>query len=71
MRDSSGKYIDPDEHFYDFWYTDNTKPGTGYLYVRMYGGSEQTLWFKIYMPASTGLTVENIVATAKQAAALK
>ncbi len=61
VKKSNGQYISQEDGQYGFWYTDNVKPGTGMLHVRMYGsGVEKTLWFKIYMPATTGTTVENI-----------
>ena len=47
---------------YDFEYKENTMPGTGYLFVYFkgaYSGTAQ-LFFKIYLPATTKTTVENV-----------
>lgn len=61
VRDSNGKWIDPEDGYFDYWYVSNKTPGTGWLYIRMYGGTtEKSLWFKIYMPPTTKTTVENI-----------
>ena len=52
--------IDPEN--YDFEYKENTYPGTGYLFVYFkgaYSGTAQ-LFFKIYLPATTMTTVENV-----------
>ena len=59
VYDSKGKVIDP--IYYSFAYTDNVKPGTAYLSVRMKGtmnGSQ--IWFKIYLPPTDATTVENV-----------
>ena len=47
---------------YDFEYKENTMPGTGYLFVYFkgaYSGTAQ-LFFKIYLPATTMTTIENV-----------
>ncbi len=47
---------------YDFEYKENQQPGTGYLFVYFkgaYSGTAQ-LFFKIYLPATTKTTVENV-----------
>ena len=52
--------IDPAN--YDFEYKENMYPGTGYLFVYFkgaYAGTAQ-LFFKIYLPATTKTTVENV-----------
>lgn len=52
--------IDPKN--YDFEYKENTMPGTGYLFVYFKGAysGEAQLSFKIYLPATTATTVENV-----------
>jgi hypothetical protein len=49
---------------YTFEYKENNKPGTGYIVVTMNEGSQYLApayrWFKIYLPASESLTVENV-----------
>lgn len=56
----TGETIDP--RFYSVKYYNNTQAGTAQAEVTMYrgyAGSAQT-WFKIYLPPTTGTTVENI-----------
>ncbi len=62
VKKSNGQILDPDEGYYEAWYTDNVNPGTGVLHVRMRGGAEKTLWFKIYLPATASTSVENVSA---------
>ncbi len=52
--------IDPAN--YDFEYKENKQPGTGYLFVYFKGAytGEAQLFFKIYLPATTKTTVENV-----------
>lgn len=52
--------IDPAN--YDFEYKENKAPGTGYLFVYFKGAyaGEAQLFFKIYLPATTKTTVENV-----------
>jgi hypothetical protein len=47
---------------YDFEYKENTMPGTGYLFVYFKGAysGEARLSFKIYLPATTNTTIENV-----------
>ena len=60
VRDSSGNAVDPSN--YDYSYKYNNMPGTAYLFVTMKGAYTGTLqsWFKIFLPASEWLTVENV-----------
>ena len=60
VYDKDGGVVDPAN--YDYEYKENTYPGTGYLFVyfkNAYSGEAQ-LFFKIYLPASEWLTVENV-----------
>ena len=59
VRDkTTGKVIDG--QFYEFRYEQNVNPGTGYLYVRMRGNTEEKrVWFKIYLPPTTSTSVAN------------
>ena len=60
VYDKDGGVVDPAN--YDYEYKENTMPGTGYLFVyfkNVYSGEAQ-LFFKIYLPASEWLTVENV-----------
>lgn len=52
--------IDPE--FYDYEYKENKAPGTGYLFVTFKNGYTGTaqLFFKIYLPATTGMTIANV-----------
>ncbi len=52
--------VDPANYTYE--YKENTYPGTGYLFVYFKGAYTGTaqLFFKIYLPATTGTTVENV-----------
>ena len=48
---------------YTFTYLENDKPGTGYIRVTVTNNnylSPADAWFKIYLPASASLTVENV-----------
>ncbi|MBQ4423557.1 MAG: fibronectin type III domain-containing protein [Clostridia bacterium] len=47
---------------YDYEYKENAQPGTGYLFVYFKGQymGEARLTFKIYLPATTATTVENV-----------
>ena len=60
VKDSSGRVIDPSN--YDYQYRLNTMPGTAYLYIAMKGSYSGVLigWFKILLPPSEWLTVENV-----------
>ena len=59
VRGKDGKGIS--EQFYESWYTDNVKPGTARLRVRMFGNTEiKLLWFKIYLPGPTSTSVANV-----------
>ena len=56
----TGAEIDP--MYYDYEYKENTLPGTGYIFVTFkgaYTGECQT-FFKIYLPASEDIKVENV-----------
>ncbi len=60
VLDKNGAEVDPEN--YDYEYKENKAPGTGYLFVTFkneYSGVVQ-LFFKIYLPASRWLTVENV-----------
>jgi hypothetical protein len=60
VLDENNAAVDPEN--YDFEYKENVYPGTGYLFVTFknaYSGEAQ-LFFKIYLPASEWLTVENV-----------
>jgi hypothetical protein len=52
--------VDPEN--YDYEYKENMQPGTGYLFVYFKGAytGEAELFFKIYLPATTNTTVENV-----------
>ena len=52
--------IDPSLYTYE--YKENTKPGTGYLFITFVDGYSGTLekHFKIYLPATATTTVENV-----------
>ncbi len=60
VKDSGGNAVDPSNYDYEFRY--NNMPGTAYLFVTMKGAYSGLLkgWFKIYLPASEWLTVENV-----------
>ena len=59
VTDAKGNTIDA--RYYSFSYADNVDPGTAYLYVTMHGHTETTeLWYKIYLPGSEELKVENV-----------
>lgn len=60
VQDKDGNVIDP--AYYDYEYKENTLPGTGYIFVYFKGiySGEANTFFKIYLPASEWLTVENI-----------
>ena len=57
---ADGSVIDPTD--YDYEYKENTNAGTGYVIVTFKGSYSGTAqgWFKIYLPASKWLTVENV-----------
>ncbi len=60
VKDDEGNVIDPSN--YDYEFKENTLPGTGYLFVTFkngYSGGCDS-FFKIYLPASEWLTVENV-----------
>ena len=56
----TGEEIDPSN--YDYEYKENTLPGTGYIFVYFKGAyvGECQTFFKIYLPASESITVENV-----------
>jgi hypothetical protein len=60
-----GSEIDP--AFYDYEYRENTRAGTGYVFVTFTGDYTGTIRasFKIYLPATTKTTVANIQAGIK------
>ncbi len=60
-----GSEIDP--AFYDYEYRENTRAGTGYVFVTFTGDYTGTMRasFKIYLPATTKTTVANIRAGIK------
>ena len=60
VLDEEGNEVDP--AYYDYEYKENTLPGTGYIFVYFKGiySGEAMVYFKIYLPASEWLTVENV-----------
>ncbi len=47
--------------YYEYSYTDNVLPGTAKLVVKMKGSNKtMSAWFKIYLPATTTTTVQNV-----------
>ncbi len=60
VKDADGVVIDP--AYYDYEYRENTNAGTGYVIVTFKGDYEGTCRgvFKIYLPATTTTTVENV-----------
>ncbi len=59
VYDEDGEVILP--LFYTYAFAENTLSGTAYLSVRMLGtDSAASAWFKIYLPASQWLRVENV-----------
>ena len=61
ILDENGAVIDPAN--YDYEFKENQAAGTGYVFVTLkgeYTGSEIRGWFKIYLPATTKTTVENV-----------
>ncbi len=60
VLDEEGNIIDP--AYYDYEYKENELPGTGYIFVYFKGlySGECNTFFKIYLPASEWLTVENV-----------
>ena len=60
VKDENGDTIDPSG--YDYEYKENTKAGTGYVIVTFKNGLAGTCQasFKIYLPATTETTVENV-----------
>jgi hypothetical protein len=60
VQDADGNVIDP--AFYDYEYKENAQAGTAYIFVTFKGEYSGTCegWFKIYLPASEWLTVENV-----------
>ncbi len=58
VKDDAGRTLDPSA--YTVTYRDNTEPGTAYADVQMItGGPVKTLFFKIYLPATTETKVVN------------
>ncbi len=60
VKDNDGNVINP--AYYDYQFCENTLPGTGYLFVTFKNGYTGGCmgFFKIYLPASEWLTVENV-----------
>ena len=59
VKDKSGKTVSASK--YTVTYRNNTKPGTAYADVVMKDtGAKKTVWFKIYLPATTSTTVKNV-----------
>ena len=60
VKDAFGNVIDASQYTYEF--KENTQPGTGYLFVTFTNGYTGTIraTFKIYLPATTKTTVENV-----------
>ena len=60
VKDENGSVIDASK--YDYEYKENTKAGTGYVIVTFKNGLAGTCQgsFKIYLPATTQTTVENV-----------
>ena len=60
VKDENGSVIDPSN--YDYEYKENTQAGTGYVIVTFTNGYTGTCRgsFKIYLPATTETTVENV-----------
>jgi uncharacterized repeat protein (TIGR02543 family) len=59
VKDKSGAVISSSNYTYE--YRENTNAGTGYVFVTFKDTSieQAQQWFKIYLPATTGTTVEN------------
>ncbi len=60
VKDKNGNVVSPSNYTYE--YRENRKAGTGYVIVTFTGGYSGTAraWFKIYLPPTTGTTVENV-----------
>ena len=60
VKDENGSVVDASK--YDYEYKENTKAGTGYVIVTFKNGLAGTCQgsFKIYLPATTQTTVENV-----------
>ena len=60
VKDKNGNVVD--SKYYTYQYRENTKSGTAYLTVTMKDGYTGTVesFFKIYLPATTSTTVENV-----------
>ncbi|MBR3130784.1 MAG: fibronectin type III domain-containing protein, partial [Clostridia bacterium] len=60
VTDANGTKIDAPNYTYEF--EENTKPGTGYLFVTFTGNltGSCSASFKIYLPATEWMTVENV-----------
>ncbi len=60
VTDANGTKIDASNYTYEF--KENTKPGTGYLFVTFTGNltGSCSASFKIYLPATEWMTVENV-----------
>lgn len=60
VTDANGTKIDAPNYTYEF--KENTKPGTGYLFVTFTGNltGSCSASFKIYLPATEWMTVENV-----------
>ena len=59
VKDKSGKTLAASK--YTVAYRNNTNPGTGYADVTIKStGAKTSVWFKIYLPATTSTTVENV-----------
>ncbi len=60
VKDGDGNLIDP--KYYTYTYRENTQPGTGYVNVTFTGDHTGgcSAFFKIYLPPTTGTTVENV-----------
>ena len=59
VKDKSGKTLNASQ--YTVSYRDNVKPGTAYADVTIKStGAKASVWFKIYLPATTSTTVQNV-----------
>ncbi len=61
VRVTDGEGVEVDPQYYTVTYANNVQPGTGTATVRFRGTDrELTLWFKIYLPATSATAVQNV-----------
>ena len=60
VKDENGRVIPASK--YKVEYTENVKPGTAYIFVTFPNKdyTDCSVWFKIYLPATTSTTVKNV-----------